>query len=266
LKEQNVRSGTRSRVVSAPATIGCICAALLLCPATLLSSEKAPSKIICREELSASKRTELEKKLRASTGWPQLAFDSAGALHSGDQVAGGSKTARELLGKALSGPNVVILEDASNRADVVFCRVIPGRFTSNAASMPPAFVVQIDFADFDHLMGDAAALSAFDVGWGLLHEIDHVVNDSLDAEVAGHTGECELHINQMRRECNLPERADYFFNYLPHAEEGPFLTKFVRLAFEWRTTPTGRRRRYWVTWDAALVGGLLDQNQIATVR
>lgn len=261
-----MRSGTRSRVVSALATIGCICTTVLLCPVLSLSSEKSRNKIICREDLSLKKRSELATKLRAITGWSQLSFDVDGVLQTGAQIEGGSKSAQELLDKALAGPNIVIIEDASNHADIVFCRVVSGRWKTQATSMPPAYVVQIDFADFDHLLGDTAALNAFDVGWSVLHEIDHVVSDASDPQQPGGPGECEDHINQMRRECKLPERADYFFAYMPHAEESDFPTRFVRIAFELRDETGNRRHRYWVTWDAALVGGLRDQNQIAKAR
>jgi hypothetical protein len=109
-------------------------------------------------------------------------------------------------------------------------------------------------------------LSAFDVGWGLLHEIDHVVNDSIDAIESGETGECEDHINQMRRECNLPQRTDYYYTFFPHADESPFVTRLVRLAFEQEDPSTNKRRRYWLIWDATRVGGLNQSKQIAELR
>ena len=89
---------------------------------------------------------------------------------------------------------------------MVFARVVPGRWKNNSAENAGVFVVMIDFADFDRLMGDRQALEAFNVGWGVLHEMDHVVNDSKDSDVVGHVGECEDHINEMRRECHLPAR------------------------------------------------------------
>ena len=70
----------------------------------------------------------------------------------------------------------------------------------------------IDFTDFHRLSGDAEARAAFDVGWGLLHEVDHVVRDSEDAQDQTAIGECEDHINRMRLEVGLPIRVDYFFS------------------------------------------------------
>jgi len=262
-----VRSGVRGRIVSALAKVSCLCTALLLCSPTLLGAERNPNKIICREEVPLARRDELAGKLRAISGWADLKFDSNGILQRGAQdPEGGSATARELISKALSGPNVLILEDASNRADVVFCKVVPGRWKNNPLEKRPVYVVLIDFADFDHLIGDTAARNAFDVGWGVLHEIDHVVSNSADSEVAGETGECEDHINQMRRECNLPRRTDYFFTYFPHAEEGAFITRFVRLAFEQEDASTGKSHHYWLAWNANLVGGLNEQKSVATLR
>jgi len=222
---------------------------------------------VCREELSLARRVELSDKLRAITGWPDLKFDESGTLQLGSARAiGGSQSARDLLDKAISGDNVLIIEDASKRQDVVFCRVIPGRWKNSAVSNPPAYIVLIDFADFDHLMGDTEALKAFDVGWGFLHEIDHVINDSSDPATVGIAGDCEDHINLMRRECNLPVRSDYFFSFFPHAEESPFRTRLVRLAFDHDDVMSAKHRRYWLIWDATVVGGLNMREQVAELR
>lgn len=261
-----MRSRTQGRIVSALGRVGFLCFALFACPLPSISSVNVPTKIICREELSLNKREALAAKLRVITGWPELKFDERGVLTLGSADASqGSQAARNLLRQAQAGRRVIILEDASNRQDVVFARVVPGRWKNHASEMPPTFVVLIDFSDFGHLMGDRDALRSFDAGWGLLHEIDHVVNDSEDAETASDAGECEDHINLMRRECNLPLRTDYFFTYLPFAQQSDFKTRFVRLAFDQQGATKGTRRRYWVVWDATLVGGL-DPQQTASRR
>lgn len=261
-----MRSRTQGRIVSALGRVGFLCFALLACPLPLISSVATSGRIICREELSLNKREGLAAKLRVITGWPELKFDEGGILRLGSADADqGSQTARNLLRQAQAGPSVIILEDASNRQDVVFARVVPGRWKNHTSEMPPTFVVLIDFSDFDHLMGDRDALRSFDAGWGLLHEIDHVVNDSEDAETASDAGECEDHINLMRRECNLPLRTDYFFTYFPYAQQSDFKTRFVRLAFDQQDTAKAKQRRYWVVWDATLVGGL-DRQQTASRR
>ena len=261
-----MRFGTRGRFVSALARISFLCITLFVCSLPLPGSVKIQNKIVCREELSLARREELAGKLRVITGWPEVSFDQNGALEIGSRAAPtGSQTARNLLIKTLEGRNLIILEDASNRQDVVFCRVVRGQWKNHVSDKPPTFVVLIDFSDFDHLMGDKAALKAFDVGWGFLHEIDHVVNDSADAVTERETGECEDHINLMRRECSLPLRTDYFFSYFPYAQQSDFRTRFVRLAFDQDDAATTKRRRYWVMWDATLVGGL-DTQEIAERR
>jgi len=238
---------------------------LLLSPIDLLAQNNR-NHVVIREELSPAHRQQLATKLRRITGLPDLKFDDNGILREGTKPPlGGSVSARELVANAVSGRNVVVIEDASNGSEVAFCRVIPGRWKKSAAGSPAVFVVQIDFADFDQVLGDERALEAFNVGCWLLHEFDHIVNDSPDAMSPGETGDCEAHINQMRRECNLPERADYFSTLLPLSADGDFTTRFVRLAFEQQQPLSNKKKRYWVIWDANVVGGL-EPNQIAALR
>jgi hypothetical protein len=239
---------------------------LLLLLTISLQAEQNRNHVVCREELSPQRREQLTAKLRNITGLPQLKFDDNGFLRiANDSVAtGGSQSARELLANAINGRNVVVVEDASNSSEVAFCRVVPGRWKQHAAGMPPVFVVQIDFADFDQVVGDERALEAFNIGWGFLHELDHVVNDSPDATSLGESGECEAHINQMRRECNLPERADYFSTLLT-IDYGAFRTRLVRIAFEQPLPAANKKKRYWLVWDANVVGGQ-EQTAIAALR
>lgn len=234
------------------------CLALLLGLYSIARGADDASYVRCRPELALSHRDELANHLRQVTGWADLRFDSYGALHLGSVAVGGSPTARALLAAAVSGENMLVLKDASDRADVVFCRVVPGRWAREPHNRPPVFVVLIDFADFSRITGDRAALAAFNVGWGVLHEIAHVVHDSFDAERQGEAGECESLLNQMRRECGLAERAEYFFTFFPGIDSGDFKTRFVRLAFEQQTTKN-KRKRYWLVWDASRVGGLQKQ-------
>ena len=123
--------------------------------------------MVCREELSPQRREQLAAKLRHITGLPDLKFDDNGILRSvGSRTPlAGSEHARALLANAINGRNVVVVEDASNSSEVAFCRVIPGRWKQRATAMPPVFVIQIDFADFDQVVGDERALAAFNVGW-----------------------------------------------------------------------------------------------------
>lgn len=241
---------------------------LILCSpifCTELPRSKGPAgAVICRTELARHRREELAAKLRKISGWPDLMFDTTGILRQGQRDSiGGSKSARELLTKVMLGANAVVLEDASRNPDVVFMRVIPGQWRSGSG--PPAFVIQIDFVDFDQVIGDQPALEAFDSGWALLHELEHVANDSHDAAAFGETGECEQVINQMRVECNLPQRVDYFYTFSPLTQKSTFPTRLVRLAFE-EARPGAKKRRYWIVWDANLVGGLERSKELAELR
>jgi len=214
-----------------------------------------------KPEVSRFHREELIKRLRVITGWTNLTFDTNGSLRLGEiPTNGGSKSARLLLNEAVAGPNVIVLEDASSRTDVAFCRVVRGRWLRDQLNKPPAFVVLIDFKDFQQLSGDAEARAAFDVGWGLLHELDHVVKDSDDACDAKAVGECEEHINRMRLEVGLPVRVDYFFSRTYLKADANFNARYVRLSFE------RQAKRYWLVWDATTVGGLHSDDQRALVR
>lgn len=239
------------------------CLLAILCGVVPAQAASPVSNILCRPDLSLAHRQELAAKLSLITG-SHLSFDQEGALRAQEETfSGGSQTARELLTAALSGDKLIVLEDASHRADVVFCRVVEGRWRTEAASKLPVFIVLIDFADFSQVTGDRAALAAFHVGWGVLHEFDHVVHDSLDAGSLGETGECEELINRMRRECGLAERAEYFFTLLPGMERSTFSTKLVRLAFDQPQPATNKKKRYWLVWDARTVGGWPDHRQLA---
>ncbi|MCM3871261.1 MAG: hypothetical protein ND895_11290 [Pyrinomonadaceae bacterium] len=242
-----------------------LAAVLLFLPGDLLA-DTYTSNVVCRSGLAVERREELASKLRKITGWNNLRFDTVGALRLGTNPLGGSKQARELLSQVVTGSAAVVIEDASKRADVAFCQVLPGKWRTNVQDTRPAFVVQIDFADFESVIGDAPALQAFDAGWGLLHEFDHVVHNSLDATCLGETGECEAHINEMRRECGLPERSEYFHTYSPLTAHSPFISRLVQLSFEQEEAKSRRRKRYLLVWDANLVGGLTEDKKIASMR
>lgn len=257
------RRTTLSRLIKATCLSGLL---LTFCPPQS-RAEHSQGKILCRAELSLARRDELAAKLRVITGWADLGFADDGSLRLGTSAPfGGSQTARELLSTAAKGESVVVLEDASDRRDVVFCRVVEARWKGGDMGRPPAYVILIDFADFSRVMGDEAALAAFNVGWGVLHEIEHVVHDSGDPAREGEAGDCEGLINRMRRECGLAERADYFFTYVPGVNAGGFKTKFVRIAFDGQKPQSKKKKRFWLVWDADLVGGADQSEVIAAVR
>lgn len=242
-----------------------LCRSLSLCAVLMASCLPilAGDNLVVRQNVSQSNREELARRLRTITGWADLAFDSDGAMrigHAEPQV--GSQSARNLLNKAFTGKRVILLEDASSRKDVVFCRVVLASMDQVTSS--EVFVVLIDFADFRQVTGDKQALAAFDVGWAVLHEIDHVVEDSYDPQ-EDVAGDCEGHINRMRRELGLPVRNSYFFSFIPVKNEGTVISRFVRLGFDQQDATSAKRKRYWLIWDAAVVGGLASDDRVARV-
>ncbi len=233
-----------------------VCVVLLVSALPALATEN----VVVRQNVSKSNREELARRLRTITGWSELAFNSDGALRLGSgHASGGSKAARDLLNRTLSGHRIILFEDASSRKDVVFCRVVLGSL--DQAPDAEVYAVLIDFADFRQVSGDKPARAAFDVGWAVLHEIDHVVAGSEDPQ-ADVPGDCESHINRMRRELGLPVRNSYFFSFLPVRNDGFLISRFVRLAFEETAGPSSKRRRYWLIWDAAVVGGLTEPSEL----
>jgi len=250
-----------SFITSAVFKLLCVVGVLIACGVSVLAS--ASGRVVVRDEMKTAHRLILLEKLRLITGYRQMGFDREGVLMLGSVEAGGSSSARELLARAVTGDKFVILEDATDRADVVFCRVVPGKAIGANPSTLPVFVVLIDFEDFKHVRGDARARAAFDVGWGILHELDHVVSESEDS-TNGSVGPCEEHINQMRREMGLPIRSTYFFNSLPARTDPNFITRLVRLGFVETDSLQKKTKRYWLIWDAALVG-VTDEGREATL-
>ena len=242
-----MRTVSRQVSLSSAFTAGCLAILFGACSSPTLGAISSTGNVLCRPEFAASRQRELVDRLRDITGWRKLHFDENGSLRSGDAHAGGSPTARALLQTAISGKNMYLLEDASNSADVVFGSVVQGHWTKGVATKPPpVYILLLDFADFARVTGDRDALAAFNVGWGVLHEIAHIVYDSPDSEREGEAGECERLINRMRRECDLAERKEYFFTFFPGLDSGDFKTRFVRLAFERQQPATNKKKRLWL--------------------
>ena len=220
-------------------------------------------RLMVRDSVSQPHRNELVDRLRTITGWADLAFDDDVLRLSNASPANGSTSARKLLTRAVSGNRMILLEDASSRKDVIFCRVSLGRFVREIAVDADIYVVLIDFDDFRRVLGDKQARAAFDVGWAVLHELDHVVQGSQDSQhnaAAGDpdtaAGDCESHINKMRRELGLPVRNSYFFTLLPVKNDANLVSRFVRLGFDQAEANSTKKKRYWLIWDAAIVGGV----------
>ena len=213
-------------------------------------------RMVIRDNISPAHREELAQRLRLITGWTDLTFNEDGAFRTGGHLTGGSQSARDLLDNAFSGSRTIEFEDASGRKDVVFCRVILAKPETDSLDQHEVHLVQIDFSDFQQVTGDKRAHAAFNVGWAVLHEIEHVVSDSSDPQQDSDAGDCESRINKMRRELGLPVRSSYFYSFLPLRNDSNLVSRFVRLGFDEERGPASKRRRYWLIWDAAVVGGL----------
>jgi hypothetical protein len=237
-----------SRVVASTAFL-----VLFASPALASTSDK----LVARENLSLARREELANRLRKITGWATLTFNNDGALQLNlQEITGGSRMARELLSAAMAGNRTILFADASSRKDVVFCRVVSGKLLPEVLPNEDVHVVEIDFTDFRQVIGDKQALAAFDAGWAVLHEIDHVISNSDDPLKDAVAGDCEGHINEMRRELGLPVRNNYFYDFLPVKNDNNLISRFVRLGFDQEGGATEKKKRYWLIWDAAIVGGL----------
>src|SRR6266508_4663950 len=117
---------------------------LLLLPVAA-QAQQIRNHVVVRDNLSLAHRELLTIKLRSISGFADLKFDANGILRQGNRVpAGGSVSARELIGNAISGRNDVIIEDASNHSDVTHCRGIPASWIRNAVLNPGTSGVVID--------------------------------------------------------------------------------------------------------------------------
>lgn len=232
-----------------------------------IADNTSSGRVTIRKSVSVAYREDLVGRLKMITGWQDLGFDQDGSLRlSPSEFRGGSASARELLKAALRGESLIVLEGVNSRADVVFCRVDLAHWLHTDRTHPTTYVVLIDFDDFKHVSGNKKARAAFDVGWAFLHELEHVVNDSADSNDPETGGDCEANINRMRSELGLPIRASYYFTFLPLKTDLHLVSKFVRLPFDGREPGSDKLRRYWLIWDAALVGGLPTDSQTASLR
>lgn len=273
----NSQAGLRSRPIPFAALLAqlILTLTLLASPVLALASDplryqtgirNSPSRGLGKKQISAVLKT-----LREKTGLLELDFDSDGFLQLGDvtRFIGGSRTARELLAAAVEGDNVFDLEVHQGSRIVAFARLAsPISFQSlKTRSQIEVLPVEIDFTDFSRLRGDRQVVSAFDLGMVLLHEFAHGVLGLHDvADEADGLGACETHINQIRRELNLPERQHYFAHV---AERQSSVSGAIRphaeLVFTRAATPPGQERRgkrelFILSWEAELVGELRNDS------
>ncbi len=201
----------------------------------------------------------LQESLRQKTGFVELEFDRQGALALGNRqnIAGGSATARALLVAAVDSANLYELESHERSPEIAFARVYESddRWDDKTDRRTSVYQVQLDFADFGCLSGAREAKASFDIGIALLHELAHGVLKLQDPP--GDTdqiGECDAHVNQMRRELRLPERLYYHPGIAVMQVGDGRRFVFARLVFVERATANAKpSAQYSLSWLASLV-------------
>lgn len=205
--------------------------------------------------------------LRDKSGFLEMRFDEDAFLTLGDQTkfSGGSATARALLDAAVKMPHAVDLESHSYSSLVAFARLakpIAYQHFSSGKKMD-VFPLEIDFSDMSKLRGDKLALTAFDVGFVILHELGHAALGLRDAsgDPQG-LGECEELINRIRRELNLPERETYIAQVYSATTLAPSqgTTRLAELVFARAIEKQGRMQmeKFNLRWEAAKVGPITN--------
>jgi hypothetical protein len=164
--------------------------------------------------LTARQLQILLEGLRQKTGLLELRFEADGFLQAGDRthIAGGSATARALVLAAIDGRDCFKLENHYLSPMVGFAQIRSTEDFYDAAGVKhEGWHVEFDFHDFSQLRGGAPAIAAFDPVMHLLHELGHgVLKLSDTVSQTDPLGDCERHINKIRRELGLPERQSYY--------------------------------------------------------
>ena len=201
----------------------------------------------------------LQESLRHKTGLVELGFDEQGVLTLGNRqhIAGGSATARALLIAAVDSRNLYELESHERSPEIAFARLVESenRKRSGTDQRTTIYCVQLDSADFNHLQGAGKAKASFDIGIVLLHELVHGVLQLQDPNGAmDQIGECDAHVNQIRRELQLPERLYYHPSLSVIRSSDGRRIVFAKLEFVERPASNALpSAKYWLTWSATLV-------------
>jgi hypothetical protein len=217
--------------------------------------------------LNAKQMDAVLTSLREKAGFLEMAFDENGFLTLGDQTkfSGGSATARALLDATIKMPHVVDMESHLYSAQVAFARL--GRPVAyqnySSGKKIDVFPLEIDFSDLSKLRGDRQALTAFDLGFMILHELGHAALGLRDTsgDPQG-LGECEAMINRIRRDLDMPERQTYVaqISSAPSFSPTHAPVKQAELLFSRAVEKQGRMQieRYNLRWEASKVGPVTD--------
>ena len=224
--------------------------------------------------LNEKQLRQLSGSLRQKSGLMELGFDAEGWLTLGDRrhVQGGSATARTLLIAAVDGGNVYELESHPRSPEIAFARIQESGVMEIGETRKriDVFQVQIDFSDFDRLGGAREAKAALDVGLALLHELVHGVLKLKDPkDEIDQIGDCDYHVNQMRRELQLPERLYYNPGItVTRLAGGNLVTaslEFVERAAA-NAEPRAKYRLYWLPNEVSPSATNVAQLQEGTMR
>ncbi len=208
--------------------------------------------------LSAKQLQTLQDSLRHKSGFVELRFDEMGALTLGhrEQIQGGSAMARALLIAAVDSANLYELESHERSPEIPFARLVESenQKCNRTGQQMTIYRVQLDFADFGVLLGARQAKASFDIGIALLHELVHGVLQLKDPQKINEIGDCDGHVNQMRRELQLPERLYYhpIITVLPNL----FGKSIVHARLEFVQRPATNAQpnaQYSLTWLASQV-------------
>ena len=194
------------------------------------------------------------ESLRHKTGFLEMRFDDAGFLTVGDRrrLAGGSAIARELLISAVDGGRGFDLEAHDGSPTIAFARIglatIYAKFETGAQieTLP----IQLDFSDFAQLRGEREVLAAFDIGFAILHELAHGALRLKDSVARRRLGDCDEHINLIRRELGLPERL-HFFPSIHSTRTTSATIQYAELGFV--RVNGDKTTRFYLRWDAKKV-------------
>lgn len=163
--------------------------------------------------LTNRQRQTLLEGLRRKTGLTEMRFDEDGILQPGDrtQISGGSAAARDLILAATDGSQSFRLENCDNSPTVAFVQIQSVEdYEDEAGIKHVIWDFRFDFRDFAELRGPAEAIAAFDPALQLMHELGHSVlrlHDPVGRD--DEPGDCERHVNLIRRELGLPLRQNY---------------------------------------------------------
>jgi hypothetical protein len=201
----------------------------------------------------------LRESLRHKSGFVELGFDQQGALTLGNRqnIEDGSATARALLVAAVDSANLYELESHERSPEIAFAQIHESivRLIPETSQRTTIHRVQLDFADFEWLDGAREAKAAFDIGLVLLHELAHGVLKLRDPQGGtDQIGECDAHVNQMRRELQLPERLYFYPSVTVMQISAGLRVVKARLVFVERAAANAKpSAQYSLTWLPAQV-------------